>query len=56
MASSINAQSDATVGTLTKTGDATSNLTLQTNGTTALTINTGTAIVLGFTASGVYTA
>jgi hypothetical protein len=30
MASSINAQSDATIGTLTKTGDATGNLALQT--------------------------
>jgi len=39
MASSINAQSDTTVGTLTKSGDATGNLTLQTNGLAALHIN-----------------
>ena len=49
MASSINLQADATVGTLTKTGDATGNLTLQTNGTTALTINTSQNITLNGT-------
>jgi len=53
MASSINAQSDATVGTLTKTGDATGNLTLQTNGNTALTINTGQNII--FNSTGAFT-
>ena len=49
MASSINAQSDTTVGTLTKSGDATGNLTLQTNGNTALTINTGQNITFNGT-------
>ena len=53
MASSINAQSDTTVGTLTKTGDATGNLTLQTNGTTALTINTSQNII--FNSTGAFT-
>jgi len=49
MASSINVQSDATVGTLTKSGDATGNLTFQTNGNTALTINTSQNITLNGT-------
>ena len=53
MASSINLQADATVGTLTKTGDATGNLTLQTNGNTALTINTGQNIT--FNGTGAFT-
>jgi hypothetical protein len=53
MASSINAQSDTTVGTLTKTGDATGNLTLQTNGNTALTINTSQNIT--FNGTGAFT-
>jgi len=49
MASSINAQSDTTVGTLTKSGDATGNLTLQTNGNSALTINTSQNIIFNGT-------
>lgn len=49
MASSINVQADAIVGTLTKSGDATGNLTLQTNGNTALTINTGQNITFNGT-------
>lgn len=49
MASSINLQSDVTVGTLTKSGDATGNLTLQTNGNSALTINTSQNITLNGT-------
>jgi hypothetical protein len=53
MASSINVQSDATVGTLTKSGDATGNLTLQTNGNTALTINTSQNIT--FNRTGAFT-
>ena len=53
MASSINLQSDATVGTLTKSGDATGNLTLQTNGNTALTINTSQNIT--FNSTGAFT-
>jgi len=53
MASSINVQSDATVGTLTKSGDATGNLTLQTNGNTALTINTSQNVT--FNGTGAFT-
>ena len=53
MASSINAQADAIVGTLTKSGDATGNLTLQTNGNTALTINTSQNIT--FNSTGAFT-
>lgn len=53
MASSINVQSDAIVGTLTKSGDATGNLTLQTNGNTALTINTSQNIT--FNGTGAFT-
>jgi len=53
MASIINLQSDATVGTLTKSGDATGNLTLQTNGNTALTINTSQNII--FNSTGAFT-
>ena len=47
--SRINAQSDATVGTLTKSGDATGNLTLQTNGNSALTFNSIQTITLNGT-------
>ena len=53
MASSINLQADAIVGTLTKSGDATGNLTLQTNGNTALTINTSQNIT--FNSTGAFT-
>jgi hypothetical protein len=53
MASSINLQADATVGTLTKSGDATGNLTLQTNGNTALTINTSQNLT--FNSTGAFT-
>ena len=53
MASSINAQSDATVGTLTKAGDATGNLVLQTNGNSALTTNTSQNIT--FNGTGAFT-
>ena len=53
MASSINAQSDATVGTLTKKADATGNLTLQTNGISALTIYTSRNIT--FDGTGAFT-
>ena len=49
MASSINLQSDITVGTLTKAGDATGNLVLQTNGNSALTINTSQNITFNGT-------
>ena len=53
MASSINLQADVIVGTLTKSGDATGNLTLQTNGNTALTINTSQNIT--FNGTGAFT-
>jgi hypothetical protein len=53
MASSINVQADATVGTLTKSGDATGNLVIQTNGNSALTINTSQNIT--FNGTGAFT-
>ena len=53
MASSINLQSDATVGTLTKAGDATGNLVIQTNGNSALTIKTSQNIT--FNGTGAFT-
>jgi phage gp45-like len=53
MASSINLQADVIVSTLTKAGDATGNLTLQTNGNSALTINTSQNIT--FNGTGAFT-
>ena len=53
MASIINLQSDATVGTLSKVADGTNIIWLQTNGNSALTINTSQNIT--FNGTGAFT-